>query len=151
MLQQARLPTCGNQATCKLQKSATVFLPRRVTCKASATEQQASTKTCFVAMNVFKVKPECAADFEEVWKSRESHLKEMPGFVRFALLKCENVPNKYISQSTWESGDAFKAWTQSQQFNKAHGQGEGNKRPGIAQMLDGPPSPEFFSSVTMTE
>jgi hypothetical protein len=36
-----------------------------------------------------QVKPECAEDFENVWKNRESHLKEMPGFVRFALLKCE--------------------------------------------------------------
>lgn len=23
-----------------------------------------------------------------MWRTRESHLKEMPGFVRFAMLKC---------------------------------------------------------------
>jgi heme-degrading monooxygenase HmoA len=62
-----------------------------------------------------------------------------------------NVPNKYISQSTWESEEAFRGWTQSQQFNKAHGEGQGNKRPNVGTMLEGPPSPEFFSSVTMTE
>ena len=36
-----------------------------------------------------QVKPDCFDAFEEVWRSRESHLKEMPGFVRFAMLKCE--------------------------------------------------------------
>eukprot|EP00882_Tetradesmus_deserticola_P006157 GHRQ01006482.1.p1 GENE.GHRQ01006482.1~~GHRQ01006482.1.p1 ORF type:complete len:143 (+),score=38.08 GHRQ01006482.1:91-519(+) len=123
----------------------------RYACRASAAEAPAAPKTCFVAMNVFKVKPECSDDFEDVWKSRESHLKEMPGFVRFALLKCSNVPNKYISQSTWESEEAFKSWTQSQQFSKAHGEGKGNKRPNVGAMLEGPPSPEFFSSVTVTE
>ncbi|WIA19169.1 hypothetical protein OEZ85_003815 [Tetradesmus obliquus] len=123
--------------------------------RASAAEAPAAQKTCFIAMNVFKVKPECAEDFENVWKNRESHLKEMPGFVRFALLKCSNVPNKYISQSTWESEEAFRGWTQSQQFSKAHGEADkdkgGSKRPNVGAMLEGPPAPEFFSSVTMTE
>lgn len=46
---------------------------------------------CLVPPSCLQVKPECAADFENVWKNRESHLKEMPGFVRFALLKCKCV------------------------------------------------------------
>ena len=45
-----------------------------------------------------QVKPESGKDFEEVWKSRESRLKSMPGFVRFSMLKCDNVPGKYVSQ-----------------------------------------------------
>jgi hypothetical protein len=39
--------------------------------------------------STWQVKADCAEDFENVWKTRESHLKDMPGFVRFALLKCE--------------------------------------------------------------
>jgi hypothetical protein len=62
-----------------------------------------------------------------------------------------NVPNKYTSQSTWESEEAFRSWTQSQQFTKSHGEGQGNKRPNVGAMLDGPPAPEFYSAVTVTE
>lgn len=36
-----------------------------------------------------QVKVEHSGAFEEVWRNRESKLKEMPGFVRFAMLKCE--------------------------------------------------------------
>jgi heme-degrading monooxygenase HmoA len=45
----------------------------------------------------------------------------VPGFVRFALLKGDE-PGEYISHSTWESRDAFGAWTRSEAFRAAHGQ-----------------------------
>eukprot|EP00878_Enallax_costatus_P035678 GHUV01039873.1.p1 GENE.GHUV01039873.1~~GHUV01039873.1.p1 ORF type:complete len:109 (-),score=23.48 GHUV01039873.1:910-1236(-) len=102
---------------------------------------------------VLQVKAEHTDDFKNVWKSRESHLKEMPGFVRFALLKCSNVEHKYISQTTWESEEAFRNWTQSKQFSQSHGERNtsGDKRPSVGAMLEGPPSPEFYQSVTITE
>lgn len=34
-----------------------------------------------------QVKKESCQQFEEIWKNRESNLKDNPGFVRFALLK----------------------------------------------------------------
>ena len=34
-----------------------------------------------------QVKKEGCQQFEEIWKNRESNLKDNPGFVRFALLK----------------------------------------------------------------
>ena len=37
---------------------------------------------------LLQVKEDSYSAFEDVWKSRESHLKEMPGFIRFAILKC---------------------------------------------------------------
>ena len=49
----------------------------------------AQQRLCYAVLTVLQVKAEHTDDFENVWKSRESHLKEMPGFVRFALLKCE--------------------------------------------------------------
>lgn len=39
------------------------------------------------ACKVSQVKPENGTDFENVWKNRESKLLEMPGFIRFALLR----------------------------------------------------------------
>ena len=41
----------------------------------------------YLTMNRFKVRTEAADEFETVWKSRDSHLKEVPGFVAFHLLK----------------------------------------------------------------
>ena len=35
----------------------------------------------FIAMNRFKVKPDCAEEFEQVWRQRESYLDQMRGFV----------------------------------------------------------------------
>jgi len=76
----------------------------------------------FIAMNRFQVHPEHTDDFERSWRERESFLDTVPGFVAFALLKGDNE-GEYISHSTWESRDAFRAWTQSEAFGKAHGSG----------------------------
>ncbi len=75
----------------------------------------------FVAMNHFQVNPERSAEFEEIWRKRETYLDEVPGFVRFALLRGDD-PGAYISHSTWESREAFEAWTRSEAFRKAHAQ-----------------------------
>lgn len=75
----------------------------------------------FVAMNQFQVDPERGAEFEQVWRERESYLAEVPGFVQFALLRGDE-PGDYISHSTWESREAFLGWAQSEAFRKAHGE-----------------------------
>jgi heme-degrading monooxygenase HmoA len=75
----------------------------------------------FIAMNHFQVNPARAADFEEHWRRRETYLHEVPGFVRFALLRGDE-PGAYASHSTWESKEAFEAWTRSEAFRKAHAQ-----------------------------
>ncbi len=75
----------------------------------------------FVAMNQFQVNPERGAEFEELWRKRESFLHEVPGFVRFALLKADE-PGTYVSHTTWASRDAFLAWTKSDAFRKGHAQ-----------------------------
>ena len=41
----------------------------------------------FIAMNHFSVDPERGGEFEEHWRKRESYLAEVPGFLRFALLR----------------------------------------------------------------
>jgi heme-degrading monooxygenase HmoA len=95
----------------------------------------------FIAMNRFRVNEGRGAEFEEHWRKRETWLHQVPGFVRFALLRGEGG-GTYISHSTWESRDAFVAWTQSEAFRKAHAQA---RTP--AGVLAGPPQIETFEAV----
>jgi heme-degrading monooxygenase HmoA len=46
----------------------------------------------FIAMNRFQVRAGREADFETQWRSRETYLQDVPGFVSFALLKNEPMP-----------------------------------------------------------
>jgi heme-degrading monooxygenase HmoA len=75
----------------------------------------------FIAMNQFTVNPERGAEFEEIWRKRETFLHEVPGFLRFALLRGDE-PGVYVSHSTWESREAFEGWTKSEAFRKGHAQ-----------------------------
>lgn len=75
----------------------------------------------YIAMNHFQVNPERGAEFEEHWRKRETFLHEVPGFLRFALLR-DDEPGSYVSHSTWRSREAFEAWTKSDAFRKAHAQ-----------------------------
>lgn len=75
----------------------------------------------FIAMNRFSVNPERGAEFEEHWRKRETYLREVPGFLSFALLRGDE-PGQYVSHSTWESRSAFEDWTRSEPFRKAHAQ-----------------------------
>jgi heme-degrading monooxygenase HmoA len=76
----------------------------------------------FIAMNRFKVAEGKGPQFEERWRDRKSFLDQVPGFVHFALLKGDNT-GEYISHSTWQSRDAFDAWTRSESFAAGHRQG----------------------------
>lgn len=82
----------------------------------------------FIAMNRFKVNKGAEGDFEDVWLSRETHLEEVPGFIKFNLLKGPERDDHvlYASHSIWQSQGAFEAWTKSEAFRKAHARaGEG--------------------------
>jgi heme-degrading monooxygenase HmoA len=79
----------------------------------------------FIAMNRFQINAGREEDFEERWKTRDSYLNEVPGFIHFALLRgaTENAITDYVSHTTWRSRDDFDAWTKSEVFNRAHAQG----------------------------
>ncbi len=90
----------------------------------------------FIAMNHFRVAPERCEEFERAWRERESYLGEVPGFVEFHLLKGpeEDGARLYASHTTWRDEAAFRAWTESEAFHKAH------RRAGsTAGTLVGPP------------
>jgi heme-degrading monooxygenase HmoA len=76
----------------------------------------------FIAMNRFKVKKGSEHEFEQVWRNREGHLSEMPGFIVFHLLKGPERDDHvlYSSHTMWRSHADFEAWTKSEQFRKAH-------------------------------
>jgi heme-degrading monooxygenase HmoA len=76
----------------------------------------------FIAMNRFRIALGREAIFEEMWRSRESHLDKEPGFREFRLLKgpSDEEATLYASHTIWESHDAFEAWTRSESFRKAH-------------------------------
>ena len=98
----------------------------------------------YLTMNRFKVKPGEEAAFEEVWTRRDSHLKSVPGFVAFHLLRGPERDGHtlYASHTTWESEAAFTAWTRSEAFRAAHA-GAASHR----DIYDGPPELEIFAAV----
>ena len=76
----------------------------------------------FIAMNRFKVALGSESAFEEVWTTRDTHLKDVPGFVEFHLLKGPQRDDHvlYSSHTVWANRAAFEAWTQSEAFRAAH-------------------------------
>ncbi len=98
----------------------------------------------FIAMNRFKINRGHEADFEAVWRERESFLDGVPGFEQFHLLKGPSSDQftLYASHSVWRSRSAFEAWTESEAFRKAHTQANPRKGTYI-----GHPELETFESV----
>ena len=76
----------------------------------------------FIAMNRFKVKLGEEKYFEQIWKNRDSHLKDVPGFMKFNLVKSESNDEYtlYASHSEWSSKLDFINWTKSEAFRIAH-------------------------------
>ncbi|MBE1295871.1 antibiotic biosynthesis monooxygenase family protein [Phycobacter azelaicus] len=76
----------------------------------------------YIAMNRFKIRPGHEADFETIWKNRESRLTEMKGFREFRLLKGPKGEDHslYSSHVIWDSQEDFEAWTKSEQFRDSH-------------------------------
>lgn len=100
----------------------------------------------YLTMNRFKVKLGQEARFEEVWASRDSQLKTVPGFVSFHMMKgaedAEGGFRLYASHTLWESEDTFRDWTTSEAFRQAHRNAGGTR-----DIYVGPPQLECFTSV----
>ncbi|MEO0362759.1 MAG: antibiotic biosynthesis monooxygenase [Pseudomonadota bacterium] len=98
----------------------------------------------FIAMNRFKILPGKEDAFEEVWRSRESRLDDVPGFREFRLLQGPKRDDHtlYASHTIWDSEEAFVAWTKSEHFRAAHRSAGSNDR-----LYDGHPNFEGFTPV----
>ena len=100
----------------------------------------------YFAMNRFKVIKETTAEFEALWRSRESYLHELDGFVGFHLLRGPERADHvlYVSHTMWRSHADFIAWTKSEQFRKAHATAGSSQ---IRPLYVGPPEFEGFSAI----
>ena len=76
----------------------------------------------YIAMNRFKVALGSEEAFETVWKSRDSRLQQVAGFVEFKLLKGPEAEDHilYASHTIWNSEADFIAWTRSEHFRASH-------------------------------
>ena len=75
-------------------------------------------------MNRFRIGAGFEDGFEEMWRTRDSKLAEVPGFQEFKLLRgpeLEGGGTLFVSHSVWESYDAFHARTDTAAFKAAHG------------------------------
>ena len=76
----------------------------------------------YIAMNRFRISSGREAEFEKTWRERDTYLDEVPGFRAFQLLRGpeEDGVTLFVSHSTWDTREAFEAWTRSEAFRKAH-------------------------------
>lgn len=81
----------------------------------------------YIAMNRFKVVRGSEDAFEALWRSRETRLHEVKGFVSFRLLRGSEGEEPggeqytlFASHTIWRSEEDFVGWTQSEHFRKAH-------------------------------
>jgi len=77
----------------------------------------------YIAMNRFRVVRGQESTFEEMWRDRQSYLDDVEGFREFHLLRgpSDDETTLFVSHSQWDSREAFKGWTTSDAFQKAHG------------------------------
>ena len=76
----------------------------------------------YIAMNRFKIISGKEETFEKIWRSRDTHLENVPGFKKFNLIKGSEQENYrlYASHSLWETEEDFINWTKSEAFREAH-------------------------------
>ena len=98
----------------------------------------------YLTMNRFKVHPDKTAAFEELWMNRDSHLKSVPGFVAFHLMRGPDREDHvlYASHTAWTDEAAFLGWTRSEAFRAAHKGAGGSK-----DLYLEAPELEIFSTV----
>ena len=98
----------------------------------------------FLAMNRFRIALGKEEAFIDHWRNRDSYLSEVPGFVAFNLLRgpTNDEFTLFVSHTTWESEEAFIAWTKSEAFRKAHMSAGQSPR----DFYLGPPNLELFEA-----
>ncbi|MFY9211606.1 MAG: antibiotic biosynthesis monooxygenase [Aestuariivita sp.] len=98
----------------------------------------------YLTMNRFKVYPDKVEAFEALWLKRDSHLKSVPGFISFHLMRGPEGADHvlYASHTAWADEEAFQGWTKSEAFRAAH-KGAGGSR----DLYLEPPALEIFETV----
>lgn len=76
----------------------------------------------FIAMNRFAVKLEYEDAFVTLWRSRDSYLDGVDGFISFNLMRGEAGDNviDFATHTVWVDEKAFREWVKSDAFKRAH-------------------------------
>ena len=76
----------------------------------------------FIAMNRFQVRKGEESAFEARWLNCDSHIRSVPGFIEFHLLRGPECDDHvlYASHTLWRSHADFEAWSRSEAFRAAH-------------------------------
>ena len=98
----------------------------------------------YLTMNRFKVRPDATEAFEALWAQRDSHLKTVPGFQSFRLMRGPQAADHvlYASHTAWDDHASFEAWTKSEAFRAAHKNAGGSR-----DLYLEPPVLEIFDTV----
>ena len=69
----------------------------------------------FLAMNRFKIKVGNEDLFETIWRERDSHLEEVPGFIEFSLMRGDSNEEftLFASHTIWSTKEDFSNWVSS--------------------------------------
>ena len=83
----------------------------------------------FIGMNRFQIVSGGDDAFVDVWRNRESLLRNVDGFVEFRLLRGPKTEDHtlFASHTIWRDGEAFEAWTKSDHFRRAHANAGDNR------------------------
>ncbi|UJF24446.1 antibiotic biosynthesis monooxygenase [Suttonella sp. R2A3] len=85
----------------------------------------------YVTMNRFKIKPQYAEAYVDVWQEAQVRVADVDGFLEFKFFRLDSdKPSEYVlfsSYAVWENKDKFLAWTRSEHFKKSHRSGANNR------------------------
>lgn len=76
----------------------------------------------YVVMNRLTVAPEQAEQLEQGFSHSAGRMRAVPGCLNFNLLKEDGITGDivYVALTQWKDAAAFRAWTQSESFRRAH-------------------------------
>ncbi|PID66441.1 MAG: antibiotic biosynthesis monooxygenase [Gammaproteobacteria bacterium] len=85
----------------------------------------------YVTMNHFKIKPEYAREYVQIWKDAQVRVEDVDGFLTFKFFRLDSDEEQdyvlFASYSEWESKEKFEAWTRSKHFVNSHKTGKKNR------------------------
>ena len=73
-----------------------------------------------VKINAIVVPKDKQERFEERFKGRAGSVEKTPGFEWFELLRPLQGTDQYLVYTRWESEEAYTAWQNGQDFDRAH-------------------------------
>ena len=73
-----------------------------------------------VKINAISVQPHMQERFEERFRGRGRGVEKTPGFEWFELLRPVEGTDSYLVYTRWVDEEAYQAWQNGQDFDRAH-------------------------------